>query len=139
MTGFLLDTNVVSEVVRELPNPGVTRFLTDNGDLWISTIAIHELEFGLQLLAEGRRQSALREGISWFVDTYADRILPICRESAKWAAILRVQAKRSGRVLDLADALVAGVAIANNLTLATRNLRHFDNLAMSAISPWKNA
>ncbi len=139
MTGFLLDTNVISEVVRDPPNPGVTRFLANNGDLWIPTIAIHELEFGLQLLAQGRRQSALREGISRFIDAYADRILPICRESAKWAAILRAQSKRSGRMLDLADALVAGAAMTNNLTLATRNLRHFDQLAVSAISPWNYA
>lgn len=137
MTGFLLDTNVISEVVRDLPNPGVTRFLAHNSDLWIPTMAIHELEFGLQLLAQGQRQSALREAISRFVDAYADRILPICRESAKWAAILRAQAKRTGRVLDLADALVAGAAMTNNLTLATRNIRHFDNLAIGAISPWK--
>lgn len=137
MTGFLLDTNVISEVVRDLPNPGVTRFLAHNSDLWIPTMAIHELEFGLQLLAQGQRQSALREAISRFVDAYADRILPICRESAKWASILRAQAKRTGRVLDLADALVAGAAMTNNLTLATRNIRHFDNLAIGAISPWK--
>ena len=139
MTGYLLDTNVVSEVMRVSPSPNVIRFLDSNENLWISSMVIHELEYGLQLLAPGRRQSTLRQSLQNFMTTYEDRVLPISDGCAKCAAELRAQAKRVGRVLDLGDSLVAGSAVANNLTLASRNLRDFEGLSINVVNPWDYA
>ena len=64
-------------------------------------------------------------------------ILPVGRSEARQAAALRTRAHRSGRVLDLGDALIAGTAIANDLSVATRDVRDFDDLGLDVIDPWR--
>ena len=86
MTGFLLDTNVVSELTEESPDPGVTAFLSEQDDLWLSPVVLHELEFGLQLLPQGRRRDGLRQTLSELIEEYEDQILPLERKEAEWAA-----------------------------------------------------
>ena len=61
MTGYLLDTNVVSELTRDAPDPQVVSFLSEREDVWLSAILIHEVEYGLRLLPQGRRRSRLSE------------------------------------------------------------------------------
>ena len=79
MSGFLLDTNVVSELTKDAPNPRVVAFLTEQDDLWLSALVLHELEFGLQLLPSGQRRDGLRSVLSEFIAAYEDRILPLER------------------------------------------------------------
>ncbi|WP_420612453.1 PIN domain-containing protein [Candidatus Spongiisocius sp.] len=136
MNGFLLDTNVVSELTRDGPSPYVIEFLTDHDDLWLSSIVIHELEYGLRLLPAGRRQARLTAMVSSIVSIYEDRILTLDRIGAEWSARFRAQARRSGHTLDLGDALIAGAARANNLTIATRNVADFRDLAVHTFNPW---
>ena len=88
MTGFLLDTNVVSELTKESPDPGVIAFPSEQDDLWLSPVVLHELEFGLQLLPRGHRRDGLRQALSEFIEEYEDRILPLVRNEAEWAARL---------------------------------------------------
>ncbi len=137
MSGYLLDTNVVSEIFREAPDLQVRSFLAEQEDLWLSVIALHELEFGLNLLPRGRRREDLRTALSSYVEAYADFILPVTRAEAEQAALLRVQAQRGGRVLHLADALIAGTAIVHNLMLATRNVKDFAALDVDVVNPWE--
>ena len=137
MTGYLLDTNVVSEMVRETPDLGVSAFLAEQEELWLSSILVHEMEYGLRLLPEGRRHARLSEMQSAILEAYSDRILPLDRASAEWSAAFRAQARRAGRAIDLADALVAGVAKANGLTLATRNVADFEHLDVDTLNPWQ--
>ncbi len=137
MSGFLLDTNVVSELTRDAPDPGVLAFLTEQDDLWLSAIVLHELEFGLQMLPPGQRRDGLRSVLSEFISAYEDRILPSERTGAERAAQLRAQAHRSGRVLDLGDALIAGTAKVHGLSLATRNVGDFADLEVDVTNPWE--
>ena len=137
MSGFLLDTNVVSEMMKHHPSPRVIAFLTRQADLWLASLVVHELEFGLQLTPPGRRRERLRSDLSGFLGTYAERILPLDRASAEWAARFRADATRSGRPSDLADMLIAGTAMAHNLAVATRNVRDFDGLNVEVINPWE--
>lgn len=137
MSGYLLDTNVVSEIFRGTPDLQVRTFLAEQEDLWLSIIALHELEFGLNLLPPGRRREDLRTALSSYVEAYADFILPVTRAEAEQAALLRIQARRGGRVLHLADALIAGTAIVHNLMLATRNVKDFAALAVDVVNPWE--
>ena len=77
MIGFLLDTNVVSEVMKRRPDPQVVAFLERPADLWLASLVVHELEYGLQLAAPGRRRERLRADLSGFLATYDERILPV--------------------------------------------------------------
>ncbi|MYD63511.1 MAG: type II toxin-antitoxin system VapC family toxin [Gemmatimonadetes bacterium] len=137
MNGFLLDTNVVSELTKNVPNSQVITFLAAQNDLWLSIIVLHELDFGLNLLPLGRRRDRISAVLAAFVTEYEDRILPVDRPEAEQAASLRAQARRSGRVLHLGDALIAGTAKTHNLAVATRNVADFDGLDVDVTNPWE--
>lgn len=75
--------------------------------------------------------------VDGIVASYGNRILPLERDGAEWAALFRVQANRAGRLLRISDALIAGIARANDLTIATRNVRDFDGLDLEIVNPWE--
>ncbi len=136
MTGYLLDTNVISELTRDIPDPQVVDFLAERDDVWVSSILIHEVEYGVRLLPQGTRRNWLSAMQAAILSEYAHRVLPLDRAGAEWAAEFRATARRAGRVVDMGDALVAGIAKANALTVATRNLPHFRPLNVEVFSPW---
>lgn len=138
--GYLLDTNVISEVVGNGPtDPGVAAFLTEQADLWLPVAAIHELEYGVRRLPHGRRRDALARGLAAFAAGYGDRILPVDMDAAVQAAELRAAAEARGRVLKIADALIAGSAKARGLAVATRNVKDFEPLGIDVFDPWSAA
>ena len=137
MSGYLIDTNVVSELTKASPDTGVIAFLSEQDDLWLSSVVLHELEFGLLSLPEGRRRDDLQQVLSDFTTEFDDRILPLERVEAEWAARLRAKAHLSGRVLHLGDALIAGTARAHGLAVATRNAKDFDGLDVNVANPWQ--
>ncbi len=137
MSGTLLDTNVVSEIMRPVPNPRVRTFLMAERDLWLSAIVIHELEFGLSRLPSGGRRDRMRAAMVGFTNMYEDRVLPLQRAEAEQAAVLRARARQSGRTLLLADALIAGTAVVNGLAVATRNITDFEYLDIDIVNPWE--
>lgn len=136
MIGVLLDTNVVSETVRPEPDERVLRFLSADRRFWLSTIVLHELDFGVRMLSLGRRRDRIAAAMRSLAALHADRILPVGLEEAAEAARLRVRARQSGRTLDLGDALIAATAAVNRLALATRNIRDFEGLDLEVIDPW---
>ena len=137
MNGILLDTNVISELTRDEPDARVVSFLRRHQELWVSSIVLHELEFGLRLLPRGRRREELQSVVGELMTEYEDRILPLDRREAEAAAALRVRAQRSGRALHLGDALIAGTAKAHDLAVATRNVTDFDGLDVDVTNPWE--
>ncbi len=139
MRGILLDANVVSEAVRPVPDARVLSFLRAVTGAWLSVVVLHELEFGLQRLDAGRRRERLQRALAEVVARYGDRVLSVDREGALLAAVMRVQAQRAGRVLHLADALIAGTAMAHDLAVATRNVGDFEGLDVPVINPWNTA
>ena len=136
MNGFLLDTNVVSETMRSTPHKHVVAFLTGRDELWLSSILIYELEYGVQRLPRGQRRLALRNALRNVLADYRDRILDLNPGAAVWAARFRAQARGLGRTLDLGDALIAGTARSHELTIATRNVRNFAGLDVNVVNPW---
>ena len=136
MSGYLLDTNVISELTRDVPDRSVVNFLSENDDVWLPSVLIHEVEYGLRLLPQGRRRSRLAEMQSSILRTFEDRILPLDRAGAEWSAEFRAQARLTGRTIDLGDVLIAGTAKANGLVVATRNVLHFDGLDVNVYNPW---
>ena len=137
MTAFLLDTNVISELTKSAPNPGVVEFVATEEDLWLSSIVIYEMEYGLQLLPSGQRRSRLYGIRDQLVSAYQDRILVVDQTSAEWAARFRAEARRLGRVIGLGDALIAGTAKRNSLTVATRNIADFEHFDVAVRNPWE--
>ncbi len=137
MTGYLLDTNVVSELTRDIPDPNVVTFLSEESDLGLSSIVIYELEYGVQLLPRGLRRDHLGALNASIISEYDNRILSLDKIGAEWAARFRAQAHGTGRPLDLGDALVAGVAKANALSIATRNVGDFVSLDVEITNPWR--
>lgn len=137
MSGYLLDTNVVSELSKLAPHPSIVSFLDAEDDLWLSVIVLQELSLGVRLLPEGRRRDGLRAWLSQLLSNFVERVLPIERPEAQQAAVLQARAHRSGRGLQLADALIAGTAVTHDLTVATRNVRDFDSLGIHVVDPWQ--
>ena len=137
MNGLLVDSNVLSEMGRPQPRPSVVSFFDSNTDLWLSAIVLHELEFGIQRLEAGVRRERYRDILSIYVTRYEDRILPVGRSEAVIAAEMRAEAAQSGRALHIGDALIAGTARANDLAIATRNVRDFEGLDVEVVNPWE--
>jgi predicted nucleic acid-binding protein len=138
VTGVLLDTNVISEITRPHPDAQVVRFLEQLDNSWLSIITRHELRFGIALLPLSRRRDQLVEAVNGLLSTYADRVLPILEAEADEAAALRARARTSGRVMHLADALLAATATVHNLAIATRNVTDFADIAIKVIDPWES-
>ncbi len=136
MTGYLIDTNVISELTRPVTEAEVLEFLTTNGDLWLPAIVMYELEFGLQVLPEGSRLERLRSLQSSLLEEYEDRIKPIGQREAEMTAILQAEARRTGENIGLAECLIAGTAKVHDLCIVTRNVKDFDPLDVAIHKPW---
>ena len=138
MTGFLLDTNVISELTRDEPDSRVLRFLEYEDDLWLSSVAVFEMEYGLATHPQGQRLATLRNLHAEILAAFGDRILSLDQSGATWAAELRAQARHAGRAVDVGDALIAGTAKAHDLAIATRNVRDFEGMDIDLVNPWNH-
>jgi predicted nucleic acid-binding protein len=139
MSGFLIDTNVISEVARPKPDKGVLAFLANQPSPHISVITIHELVYGIERLETGsRRQRTLQGLIDEFLATFSENILSTTEPIARAAGTLRSKAHKEGHTAGLADALIAATALVHGLTVATRNVRDFEKLGVPSHDPWES-
>lgn len=136
MTNYLLDTNIISELGRPKPQKSVVDFVASTPIAWLSTITLHELEYGIALMPEGSRQKAIKQVVSELVSAYGDYIIPVEQQEAQEAALLRATMKQQGKVLHLADSLIAGTAKAHNLIVVTRNIKDFEGLGIQLNNPF---
>ena len=132
----LLDTNVISETTRQTPDANVLRFLADLDHAFVSVITIHELHFGICRLPLGQRRTDLAAAVDGFLSVFADAVIDLDWARARRAGELRADAHAGGRVLHLADALIAATALEHGLHLATRNAGDFAGLGLSIVNPW---
>jgi predicted nucleic acid-binding protein len=136
---LILDTNVISEMMRDLPDQAVIDWLDsrDRKDVWTTAITIMELHHGIQTLNPSRRRTALGEALDRVsTEKIEDRIAAFDGAAAKVAAVVAAERRRAGRAAELRDTMIAGIALATGALLATRNTRHFDDLAIILINPW---
>lgn len=137
MTAYLLDTNVLSEVARPEPDPKVLHFLRSMEVGYVSVLTIHELTFGLELLAEGsQKRASLSHVIEDLLSTFKEQVLPLGQAEARMAASLRAHAQKEGRTLHVIDALLAATASTHALTVVTRNKKDFAGLQVKLLNPW---
>jgi toxin FitB len=136
MKSYLLDTNVISELMTNSPNPNVIQFLAQIEESYLSVITLHELHYGLNLLPEGQRKKTLAVQLEMLLMEYSDYIIPLTPVEMTQAAILRATAKQQGYIVHLADALIASTAKVHNLVIATRNTKDFAQLGIELVNPW---
>jgi len=138
---IILDTNVLSALMRPSPELAVVRWLDRQPaeSIWITSITLFESRFGLALLPKGRRRAALEQAFDRLLEEdLAHRVLDFDRVAAAEAATLAAQGHRDGRAVDMRDTQIAGIALARKGTLATRNVRHFADLHIPIVDPWES-
>jgi len=143
MSGFLIDTNVLSEYNRPGgPDAGVKRWLetTDRQSQHVSIITLAEIQKGIELLAEGKRRAQLEQWLTQDLEAwFSGRVLPVDRQVAMRWASLAAKGSRTGRPLPTVDSLIAATALAYGLTIVTRNTKDFEGIGATIINPWQAA
>jgi toxin FitB len=137
---ILLDSNVISEFMAHFPDERVVRWLDAQPPLsvWSTSINVFEIRSGLQAMPAGKRRSAFETNFEKLLrDLLQGRIVPFDNASAEMAAGLSADHRRRGRPGEVRDTMIAGIVLANHATLATRNIRHFEDIAKSVINPWE--
>jgi predicted nucleic acid-binding protein len=136
---IVLDTNVLSALMQRQPDPVVVAWLDrqPSESVWTTAITVFEIQFGLELLAAGRRRHQLEDAFRRaLAEDFENRILPFDEQAAREAAGCAAQRKAAGRVVDFRDVEIAGIIAARRAILATRNLRHFRDLGIAVVDPW---
>ena len=132
---IVLDTNVISAVMRREPDPVVVAWLDRRPpeSIWTTAVTVFEVHFGLELLAPGRRRRQLEEAFARALEEDLEgRVLPFERTAAREAALIAARRRRAGRPVEVRDVQIAGIVVARRATLATRNTRHFEDLGPRA-------
>ncbi len=138
---ILLDTNVLSALMELAPDETVARWLDQQprDSIWLTSITVMEVRFGLQTMPASRKQGALAQALVTLLDEKIQgRIASFDAAAAEQAAELMARRKVKGRPMDLRDTMIAGIALASRATLATRNTAHFEDLTVPVINPWKD-
>lgn len=137
---IVLDTNVVSELMRPSSSSIVLGWLDGQPrtSIWITSVNIFELRFGLQTMPSGKRQVAMNAWFEqWMVQVVQQRVLVYDEAAARMASGIAADRAKEGRPGELRDTMIAGIVLANHATLATRNVRHFEDIAKHVVNPWE--
>jgi len=135
---IILDTNVLSALMQQQPDAQVVAWLDEQPaeSVWLNSITLFEARYGLALLASGQPRSLLQERFEALLqDDLQNRVLPFDANAALQAAQLAADRKARGCPVDMRDTFIAGIARARRATLATRNVRHFDDLSVPVVNP----
>jgi predicted nucleic acid-binding protein len=140
VSGFLLDTNCISELIRLKPEPRVVEWMeaADEAMLYLSVLTVGEVRKGLAGLAQGKRRAHLETWLAVELQArFAGRILPIDAAIADRWALIAAEAKRRGKALPIIDGLLAATALHHNLTVISRDTTDFSNAQVQVLNPWE--
>jgi toxin FitB len=135
---IVLDTNVLSALMRQAPDERVIAWLDQQPrtSVWTTSVTILEIRFGLQILPEGKRRSLLLKEFEGVIEKMENRVAPFDAAAARFAGDLMASRQKKGRAGDLRDTMIAGIVLAHHATLATRNVTHFADLPVPVVNPW---
>jgi predicted nucleic acid-binding protein len=135
---FLLDTNVVSELIKPHPNRSVIDWMDtiEEHRLFLSVVTFAEISNGIELLPPGRRRDRLEAWVEEVAARFHDRVIPIDRQIAAAWGVMSVRRRRVGSPIDPLDAFFAATSEIHGLILATRNVRDFELLGIDVFNPW---
>jgi predicted nucleic acid-binding protein len=140
MSGFLLDTNCISELVRAKPEPRVLEWMeaVDETLLYLSVLTLGEIRKGLAGLAQSKRRTLLENWLEVELQPrFSGRIVSIDTAIADRWGLLTAEAKRNGKPLSIIDGLLAATALQHNLTVVSRNTSDFANTHVPVLDPWE--
>ena len=134
---ILLDTNVLSELTRARPAPQVVAWLEENEPrLALSAITLAELRYGIARLAEGRRKSSLIQFWSMTRERFVGRVFSFDDRAAEAYGDIVAAAERAGTPINVADGLIAAIALVHVMSIATRDVSDFDAAGAPLVNPW---
>jgi predicted nucleic acid-binding protein len=137
---IILDTNVVSEIMLSKPDERVLRWLDQQPrtSIWTNSVTVFEIRFGLETMPAGKRRTALMGSFErWLDEVVQQRIASYDETAARRSAELAAERQKRGRPGDFRDTMIAGIVLASHATLATRNVKHFEEIAPSLVNPWQ--
>jgi hypothetical protein len=135
---IVLDTTVVSELMRPAPNAAVIRWLQARParQLVTTTVTVAEVRSGIARLPAGRRRSALEASADEAFDTFAEQILPFDLDAANRFDGVVIRRERAGRPISALDAQIAAICLSTSAQLATRNITDFEGTGLTVLDPW---
>lgn len=139
---IILDTNVISELLRPAPEPRVEQWLSaqDGLNVYLTSISEAELRYGLAIMGNSKRRAALVDAVDRILrEDLTGRILPFDSNAAQSYATIAAARRASGRPIAQADCQIASIAHARGATVATRNTTDFDGCGVELINPWNAA
>lgn len=135
---IILDTNVVSELMRPEPAPRVATWVRDRDrrELRTTAITLAEVRYGMARLPDGRRKQVLLAAADEIFSAFADQVVPVDTAAAEHYAVIAGNRERAGKPIAGFDALIAAVCRSRGAALATRNVSDFDGTGIEVIDPW---
>ncbi|MBL4629953.1 MAG: type II toxin-antitoxin system VapC family toxin [Paraglaciecola sp.] len=136
---IILDTNVISELMKNDPNPAVKVWIgkQKSSNIAITVIAIAEIQKGIMRLPKGKRQTSLIKSFkSFMADAFSGRILPFDERSAYLYGNITAERVKNGFNTDAVDLMIAAVAKNCRASIATRNIKDFQGCGIKIINPW---
>jgi predicted nucleic acid-binding protein len=136
---ILLDTNVISEVMKVAPSANVLKWLNDQSSsaVHVSAVTVGEIEYGLRILPDGRRRLQLKEKFEQFIAlAFAQRVLGYDEAAARLYGEIMGLRKELGRPMSVPDGQIAAIARCHGLSVATRNTRGFEDCGVDLLNPF---
>ncbi|MFG2064924.1 type II toxin-antitoxin system VapC family toxin [Micromonospora sp. NPDC048871] len=135
---IVLDTNVVSELMRAEPAPRVLAWVRANSDngLYTTAVTVAEIRYGIARLPEGRRRESLHQAANEIFSAFPRQVLPFGLGAANAYAEIVADRETTGHPIDGFDAQIAAICRSQVATLATRNLKDFANTGIVTVDPW---
>jgi predicted nucleic acid-binding protein len=135
---IVLDTNVFSALMQVEPEARVVAWLNrqPRTSVWTTSVTVFEIRFGLQIMASGKRRTALLQSFESLLDRIEHRVASFDDAAAYHAADLMASRQSQGRPGDLRDTMIAGIVVARQAAIATRNTAHFRDLSATVLNPW---
>jgi hypothetical protein len=137
---IILDTNVISELTRPAPDPGVIAWLDalPADETAITAITAAELQYGVRRMPDGRRKAELSEAVNALINAdFRDRVEPFDVLAADQYAVVVTGREQAGQPISISDAQIAAICRVLNATLATRNTTDFNGTGVNLVNPWK--
>lgn len=137
---IVLDTNVVSEAMRPEPNGAVLAWLNEQvaETLYLSSVTLAELLFGIGALPDGKRKKALGEALDGLLELFDDRVLSFDTDAARHYAELAVKARGAGKGFPTPDGYIGAIAVSRKFVVATRDTAPFEAAGIAVINPWNH-
>jgi predicted nucleic acid-binding protein len=137
---IILDTNVISALVKQVPQLPLLAWLDrqPRTSLWTTAVNLMELRYGIQIMPEGRRKREITKSFELMIQAKLEgRVADFDSAAARRTAELMAERHAKGRPIDLSGSMIAGIVLSRNAVLATRNVAHFLDLGDRVVNPWE--